>query len=132
MVRSRAWFLRGGPPDVETYHNSLRVRQIANNVANGNGQASHESRYGENLVVSRQRRVLEEVNYLGVVFFRKIAGVDVPEVGDCGQRLGSLAGDVQTQFKEGRGSIPVAPSMLCWPRMSSRFISSPKKSYGSR
>ena len=30
------------------------------------------------------------------------------------------------------GSSPGAPSMLCWLRMSSRFISSPKKFYGSR
>ena len=84
---------------VQTHQYSLSIGQISNNFADRLGQFTHEGRDSQYLVPAGQSRVFEEVHDLDVISSSEVFFAETFEIGECGQGLGRLAGDIEPQLK---------------------------------
>lgn len=76
------WFLSFCFADVQTDDHPLGVRQVAYYLTNRDRKASDKRGNGQNLVVSRQGRVLEQIDHFNVIVFLEVSSTNVFQIRD--------------------------------------------------
>lgn len=84
--------------DIEADDYPLRIRQISYDLSNGDWQTANKGGDSQNLMVSRQGRILDQINHFDVVAVLQMFVANLLEVGDCRQGFWSLPGHIQTQI----------------------------------
>lgn len=82
--------------DIEADDHPFGIRQVSYDLPNGDWQTTNKSGDSENLVVSRQGRILDQINHFDVVAVLQVFVANLFEVGDCRQGFWSLPRHVQT------------------------------------
>src|SRR5690242_16372035 len=95
----------------------LPVAKIANDLANRLRQAPDERGNGDDLVIPRPLRFLDQINHFNAVLAGQVDFAKLLEIGECRERLGRLAGDVKTQ-------VVMAAVGFGWSRFGAGFASS--------
>ena len=87
--------------DIEADDHPFGIRQVSYNLSNWYWQAANKSGDSQNLVVSRQGRILDQINHFDVVAVFQMLVANLFEVGDCRQGFWGLPSHVQTQIYDG-------------------------------
>jgi len=91
--------------DIEADDYPFRIRQISYDLSNGDWQTANKSGDSQNLVVSRQGRILDQINHFDVVAVLQKFVANLFKVGDCRQGFGSLPSHIQAQIYDGLRGI---------------------------
>src|ERR1044071_3149528 len=83
--------------EIHADENALGIGKIADEAAQRQRQLLDESRRGKNLLASRKRRVLIDVNDFQVVAAIEVTLADLADIGHGAGRRRRRAGDVKTQ-----------------------------------
>src|SRR5262245_15766101 len=103
---SIAWFMASPLllPELQADQRALGVGKVADDLAHRVGELAHQRRDGDDLVVFREARVLQEVDHLDLVAPGEVLFAHLLQVLDRGQRPRRLAGRVEAQLPRGMGS----------------------------
>src|SRR5690242_16378559 len=75
-----------------------RVAKIADDFSNRLWQPPDQRGNRDDLIVPRRLGFLHQIDYFDAIFSRQMELAKILEIGECRERLGSLARDVKTQI----------------------------------
>ena len=86
-----------GGTNIQADQDLFGIGKVADDFPQGHGNLADESGDCEYLMILGEGWIFQQVDYFDLVASSQMLGADFLEVGDGGNRPGSLAGDVQPQ-----------------------------------